>query len=273
MVAKITDFDLDNKVLENSAKMDAEVTYAVHLSLPALLFECPTSLSGMTQLSRILNSKLTLSGGYQTLPQFWIKIPIHSPIESSKVWRNDVSEEEYEEDMWLRWHRFRSHVTVDKRVAVALELTEQLPNETILSRWAGEPVKAVILPTNIFMTNRRSYPVLTKAHQIFVRNLITNMSNDIHFIIKGHNRHQDIKHYVQYIDHIKSTQLPTDGIALFARGYEDYLQIPLQPLMDNLESCTYEVFEKDPIKYQQYGKVSISQTKCLFLLKSFHFRP
>lgn len=38
----------------------------------------------------------------------------------------------------------------------------------------------------------------------------------------------------------------------FARGYEDYLQCPLQPLMDNLESQTYEIFEKDPVKYTQY---------------------
>lgn len=38
----------------------------------------------------------------------------------------------------------------------------------------------------------------------------------------------------------------------YARGYEDYLQCPLQPLMDNLESQTYEVFEKDPVKYTQY---------------------
>ena len=27
-------------------------------------------------------------------------------------------------------------------------------------------------------------------------------------------------------------------------------QAPLQPLKDNLESQTYETFEKDPIKYQ-----------------------
>lgn len=40
----------------------------------------------------------------------------------------------------------------------------------------------------------------------------------------------------------------------FARGYEDFLQCPLQPLMDNLESQTYEVFERDPIKYSQYEK-------------------
>eukprot|EP00953_Heterococcus_sp_UTEX-ZZ885_P039455 20223-Heterococcus_DN1.PRE.2 len=34
--------------------------------------------------------------------------------------------------------------------------------------------------------------------------------------------------------------------------YLDYLQSPLQPLMDNLESQTYEAFEKDPVKYKQY---------------------
>lgn len=45
----------------------------------------------------------------------------------------------------------------------------------------------------------------------------------------------------------------SDGpIERYARGYEDYLQSPLQPLMDNLESQTYEVFEKDPVKYTQY---------------------
>lgn len=45
----------------------------------------------------------------------------------------------------------------------------------------------------------------------------------------------------------------SDGpVERYARGYEDYLQCPLQPLMDNLESQTYEVFEKDPVKYTQY---------------------
>ena len=62
-----------------------------------------------------------------------------------------------------------------------------------------------------------------------------------------------------------------DPLQQFARGYEDYLQVytwslatwctwkyapppqcPLQPLMDNLESQTYEVFEKDPVKYSEY---------------------
>ena len=33
------------------------------------------------------------------------------------------------------------------------------------------------------------------------------------------------------------------------------ISFPAQPLMDNLESQTYEVFEKDPIKYSQYQQV------------------
>ena len=40
----------------------------------------------------------------------------------------------------------------------------------------------------------------------------------------------------------------------FGQGYQDYLQSPLQPLTDNLESITYEVFEKDPVKYEWYEK-------------------
>uniref|UniRef100_A0A0A9HNK3 PRMT5 arginine-N-methyltransferase domain-containing protein n=1 Tax=Arundo donax TaxID=35708 RepID=A0A0A9HNK3_ARUDO len=37
----------------------------------------------------------------------------------------------------------------------------------------------------------------------------------------------------------------------FEIGYRDFLQSPLQPLMDNLEPQTYETFEKDVVKYTQ----------------------
>ena len=61
----------------------------------------------------------------------------------------------------------------------------------------------------------------------------------------------------------------------FAQGYQDYLQAPLQvsathfsatsmyadierycqPLMDNLQSMTYNTFEQDPVKYRNYEEV------------------
>ena len=34
-----------------------------------------------------------------------------------------------------------------------------------------------------------------------------------------------------------------------------YYCVIFQPLMDNLESQTYEIFERDPVKYSQYQKV------------------
>jgi protein arginine N-methyltransferase 5 len=43
-----------------------------------------------------------------------------------------------------------------------------------------------------------------------------------------------------------------DSAKEFTQGYADYLQAPLQPLMDNLGSVTYDVFERDPVKYRQY---------------------
>ncbi|CAE8589195.1 unnamed protein product, partial [Polarella glacialis] len=38
----------------------------------------------------------------------------------------------------------------------------------------------------------------------------------------------------------------------FSFSHLDTLQAPLQPLADNLESETYELFETDPVKYAQY---------------------
>jgi type II protein arginine methyltransferase len=53
-----------------------------------------------------------------------------------------------------------------------LELSVDLPDEVYLERWFAEPIKAVILPTKIFLTNVKGYPVLSKKHQAFVRKLM-----------------------------------------------------------------------------------------------------
>jgi protein arginine N-methyltransferase 5 len=58
--------------------------------------------------------------------------------------------------------------------------------------------------------------------------------------------------HLEYIRHIQGKQPPRTAIEKYGAGYQDYLQVPLQPLTDNLESVTYEVFEKDPVKYQLY---------------------
>ena len=70
-----------------------------------------------------------------------------------------------------RWHTFRTMCDSNKRLGVALELTEDLPSYTVLQRWLAEPVRAVILSTNLFLTNKKGYPVLSRTHQGYLRSL------------------------------------------------------------------------------------------------------
>ncbi|CAB4054877.1 PRMT5 [Lepeophtheirus salmonis] len=74
---------------------------------------------------------------------------------------------------------------------------------------------------------------------------------------RGRNRGREYRLYQQYLDHLWQQFHAVgsgDPLKQFAKGYEDHLQTPLQPLSDNLESATYEVFEKDPVKYREYEK-------------------
>lgn len=143
------------------------------------------------------------------------------------------------------------YVNQTKKLGVVLELTADLPDEDVLERWLSEPIKALSLSTSLFLTNKKGYPVLSRAHQSYLRKLF---KLDVQLILTGANRHPDkgITSYVQYLDHLWQSRPTPDAVSQFAKGYEDYLQCPLQPLMDNLESMTYEIFEKDPVKYTQY---------------------
>lgn len=60
--------------------------------------------------------------------------------------------------------------------------------------------------------------------------------------------------HLRYFRHLQQNQPALPPIERFGQGYQDYLQSPLQPLTDNLESITYEVFERDPVKYEWYER-------------------
>lgn len=67
-------------------------------------------------------------------------------------------------------------------------------------------------------------------------------------------KHHDPTPHLSYVRNLQQRQPPRTAIERFGIGYQDYLQAPLQPLTVNLESITYEVFEKDPIKYEWYER-------------------
>ncbi|XP_069112607.1 protein arginine N-methyltransferase 5-like [Argopecten irradians] len=255
IVGKVSPWiQLDSKVdtirKNSEVAFKQELAYASHLGLPAILITLRNK--NVSNVARCLNQQL-ISSYFQQ--QYWIQVPLMSAKDQVDclIEGEEEKTEDQIEDTWEWWHTFRTVCDGNKRIKVALELSANLPPDHILERWLAEPVKCVHISTSLFITNKKGYPVLSRAHQTFLNKLFRL---DVQLVLTGVERHPDkgVHAYQQYLDHLFQTQPTPDPVTQFAKGYEDYLQCPLQPLMDNLESQTYEIFEKDPVKYSQYQK-------------------
>ncbi|XP_077472223.1 protein arginine N-methyltransferase 5 [Stigmatopora argus] len=254
-----TDSKIETVRRSSEAALSQELHFSAYLGLP--VFMIPLNGPDRANLARVVLNHIQ-SGHHTT--NFWIRVPLMAPEDT----REDLIENEpitcidettMDEKTWNWWHSFRTLCDYNKRICLAIEIGADMPSETVIDKWLGEPIKAAILPTNIFLTNKKGFPVLSKAHQ---RIIVRLFKLEAQFIFTGTNRHteKDFRSYLQYLEYLSQNRPTPNSYELFAKGYEDYLQSPLQPLMDNLESQTYEVFEKDPIKYSQYQQAVY---KCL----------
>ncbi|KAI6117252.1 PRMT5-domain-containing protein [Pisolithus croceorrhizus] len=161
---------------------------------------------------------------------------------------------------WEMWDIIRNVCDYNMRLTLALDLTPPLPvNAGVLNRWAAEPVKHIFLPASAFIANVKGYPVLPKGTQAFLRQSMIHRPT---FILSGVRSGLHAKGgepaYAQYVKYLEKSSplvqaMRTEGtVENFGQGYQDYLQNPLQPLMDNLQSITYQTFEQDPVKYHNY---------------------
>ena len=135
-------------------------------------------------------------------------------------------------------------------ITVILHFQANLPDLAgYTRRWIGEQVFAVQFDTSSYVSNTKGFPVLSKAHQELCR---TFMKKKSHFILKGKHPSDNLDEYYQYLCHVFKGHDSLDEEEKLEVPYRDYLQSPLQPLADNLEAATYEVFENDTIKYDLY---------------------
>lgn len=151
------------------------------------------------------------------------------------------------EDTWTWWNTFRLHADFDSKLYVCLELSADVPSPQHLQRWLGEPVAMLVIPASLFIRNAQNYPVLSKGHQAVV---VAFQQQNVGFLIKCNGADRSLMRYADYVRHLCGKNVRADPL----RGFDDLLEIPLQPLYDNLDSYTYEIFEKDPIKYLNYQK-------------------
>ncbi|CAO3675991.1 unnamed protein product [Umbelopsis ramanniana] len=228
----------DERIRINSEiALKQEATWAAHLGLPSVLLPILPS-NTISNFARVMCSLPNILSYAQIL----IRVIISDGPETSG---------------WTQWNTLYNLTEQHPKLSVALELSAQLPvEEDQIERWYSVPIKAVIIPANVFISNQKGFPVLPKRHQSFVKALMKKFKPSIIVTASELGLHQagGPSAYQEYIRYLNRSLPPPDDVERFSVGYQDYLQAPLQPLMDNLESATYETFEKDPIKYQQYEK-------------------
>ncbi len=129
-----------------------------------------------------------------------MQVPMVSRKEEGKQFREvTLDEADKSQDTWSWWNNFRSVGNFEKKLGLALELSADLPDSIIIDRWLGEPVKCLIIPTHLFMTNKKGFPVLSKAHQTVARQFFRQKTQ---IMITGALRHDNYKFYQQYMDHV-----------------------------------------------------------------------
>ncbi|KAI0441053.1 methyltransferase-like protein [Xylaria telfairii] len=185
---------------------------------------------------------------------------------------------------WDSWHVIRTACNYDAKLLVALRIPRVLPEKELQTRWFSEPLQYLTYTPSTFQTNKAGHPSLGRAHQELIHAYMRlkhapyfllcdagpdlqdeqpmNTSSASEFPALGDTAAQPAQSepkipghnaYLAYFRHLERQQEPYTELELNTlTNFQDWLQSPLQPLSDNLESVTYEVFEGDPVKYNQY---------------------
>ncbi|KAK3946246.1 hypothetical protein QBC46DRAFT_301489 [Diplogelasinospora grovesii] len=186
---------------------------------------------------------------------------------------------------WDSWHTIRSVCNYSVRLFVAVRIPRRLPELDLQERWFAEPLHYLTIDSSAFQTNRAGHPSLSKYHQecinryMRLKNVPWFILSDVGPDMQALNDMPDpmavefpslaeanqalkenrkpymppVNPYVGYMRYLERQQPPFSAMETATlASFQDWLQSPLQPLSDNLESATYEMFEGDPVKYDQY---------------------
>lgn len=265
---------------DSAAALDAELAWAAHLSLQAAVVPRLGE-----RVAATAHSLLRALGRAQGMSA-WVRVPLVADevIAASSANADagaallakracDVSGApgtslRLAHDPFEAWHELRAMCGHHPRLCVALEVGADLPDggDAALERWLGEPVRAALISTDAFLTNKHGYPTLSKRHQKLVSTLL---QHDVQIVLHGPRRHEPppapvvgqqesrapahpLAPYLEYVSFLYRRLPAPSECEVAESSYRDFLQCPLQPLMDNLESATYETFERDATKYDVY---------------------
>jgi len=155
---------------------------------------------------------------------------------------------------WKLWKKMSILFAENKALRPALVIQKDAASKQLVNQWYAEGAELFFLPKDVFLTNKKGFPVLSRPHQKMMSRFLR--WTDCTVAVCGEP--EDPQRYSQYLRHLRSKCPPLPDDVVEFRSYWDVLQTPLQPLSHNLEYATYEVFECDSVKYVQYEKAIIS---------------
>ncbi|KAB5582363.1 methyltransferase-like protein [Coniochaeta sp. 2T2.1] len=200
----------------------------------------------------------------------------------AKTEKKDIGEEIDLFSAWDSWHTIRTACTYSMRLFVALRIPKRLPERELQDRWFAEPLHYLNFSSGIFQLNKTGNPSLSRNHQDLLNRymrlknapwmILSDVGPDLKKLsqkspaksldfpslaeakqVLQENRRDAPNSYVAYMKYLERSQPSYGNIETpTLNTFQDWLQSPLQPLSDNLESATYEMFEGDPVKYDQY---------------------
>lgn len=192
---------------------------------------------------------------------------------------------------WDSWHRIRTICSYNSRLSVAIRFPRMMPERELQERWFSEPLHYLTFGPQTFQLNKAGQPSLSKAHQgminecLRLRNppwlILYDVGPDLSLpaadsvvvdekqsgfptleeaqMLTGkesastRGAAQEHNAHLLYLRYLERQQEPFSYLERTClTNFQDWLQSPLQPLSDNLESATYEMFEGDPVKYERY---------------------
>ena len=160
----------------------------------------------------------------------------------------------------------------------AMEMPEVIKELHLLC--GGGSIKAMSWDVSCFLKNKRGFPTMSKSHQFVFQQMFSRLGRTLRLLVEGEVGPEGVLvpaptkavkqpigqfgggstgrlNHLQYLRHLRSrpevAHVLDDEEAIMETPYLDHLQSPLQPLGDHLEYQTYETFEKDPVKYKNYG--------------------
>ncbi|KJZ80231.1 hypothetical protein HIM_00081 [Hirsutella minnesotensis 3608] len=214
-----------------------------------------------------------------------------SSLKPDQVPGNDTKEVDLF-SRWDSWHKIRTICNYNLRLLVALKVPKVMPEKDLQNRWFAEPLHYLTLGPEVFQFNKSGYPCLSKHHQemlfaymrlkvvpwlllcdvgpdashfkadspsLLATRLPINeeefpsLSEARQMTSSTQSQSTQGNAHMAYLQWLETQQPPFTALeSSTLTSFQDWLQSPLQPLSDNLESATYEVFEGDPVKYNQY---------------------